>query len=228
MISAVAKSSRKMKSRLRGRLELFNMADLELTRGKDLDIINQAEIIHNFLNISQNFYKFVFAGIISNIILKTQISGDENPQLFKLLYVCLNEIDFTEEEDELALKKILCFFDSKFLQLTGYEPMMGACSRCNKDPGDLYVMQKYDVYFSISYGGVLCRDCAGNTGAKTKLNTSTFRLLSDLYKLKIEELRDIELDSNNLKKAYKLLEAYLVFHTNCTLDSFKYLKKINL
>ena len=136
-ISAVAKGSRKTKSRFRGRLELFNMADMELTRGRNLDVINQADIIHWFTNISRDFYKFAFAGIISNIILKTQAPGSENPALFKLLYISFNEIDGTAQEDELNLKKILCIFEAKFLQVTGFTPMLDACSSCNKYPGEL-------------------------------------------------------------------------------------------
>jgi DNA repair protein RecO (recombination protein O) len=228
IISAVAKGSRKTKSRFRGRLELFNMADMELTRGRNLDVINQAEIIHCFTNISRDFYKFAFAEIISNIILKTQSSGNENPALFKLLYLSLYEIDSTAQEDELTLKKILCIFEAKFLHITGFTPMLDTCSSCNKDPGELYVMGKKDIFFSVANGGILCSQCSRETGAKKRLGTSTFRLLSDLFRLKMEDLREVELDPTNLKKVYSLLEDYLVYHTDCTLDSFRYLRKIGI
>ena len=228
VISAVAKGSRKTRSRFRGRLELFHLVDMELTRGRELDIINQAEIIHCFSNIPGDFYKFVFAEIISNIILKTQSSADENLALFKLLYVCLNEIDNTGQDDEITLKKILCFFEAKFLQVTGFTPLLDRCSSCNKDPGDLYVMEKADVFFSVRYGGVLCRRCSSGNGSRVILNASAFRLLSDLFRSKIEDLRDAEPEPRNLKKVYRLLEDYLVFHTDCTVDSFSYLKKIGL
>jgi DNA repair protein RecO (recombination protein O) len=228
VISAVAKGSRKTKSRFRGRLELFNMADMELTKGRNLDIINQADIIHCFSNISRDFYKFAFAEIISNIILKTQDSGNDNPALFKLLYLSLNEIDSTPHEDEINLKKILCIFEAKFLQVTGFSPMLDTCSSCNKDPGELYVMGKKDIYFSIANGGVLCSACSRSTGSLKRLGTSTYRLLSDLFRLKIEDLRGVELDPVNLRKVYNLLEDYLVYHTDCSLDSFRYLRKIGL
>lgn len=228
VISAVAKGSRKIKSRFGGRLELFNMADLELTQGRELDIINQVEIVHCFSNISQDFYKFVFAEIISNIILRTQSPGDKNTALFKLLYVCLNEIDNTSLEDTVSLKKILCFFDMKFLQLTGFAPMMDSCSVCNRDPGDLYVIDKKDIYFSVSHGGILCGRCSGSAASKVRLGTSGFRLLSDLFRLKIEDLRNMEPDPYSLKRIYRLLEDYIVYHTDCTVDSFRYLKKIGI
>jgi len=228
LISAVAKGSRKIRSRFRGRLELFNMVDLELSRGRNLDVINQVEIYHSFLKIPRDFNKFVFAEIISNIILKTQASGDGTSLLFKLLYVCLNEINNAAEEDDVALKKIMCFFDVRFLQIMGFSPMMDQCSRCNESLGGLYGLGKTSICFSIKYGGILCNECSGLTGSKTVLNPSSYRLISDLLKLKMEDFRDIEVNPGDLKRVYKLIENYIVFHTGCTVNSFKYLKKIGL
>ncbi len=228
VISAVAKGSRKIRSRFRGRLELFNMADLELSRGRNLDIINQAEIIHAFSKIPRDFYRFVFAEIISNIILKTQASGDSNPALFKLLYICLNEIDNTGQEDVAALKKIICFFSARFLQVTGFAPMMDSCSRCNKSSGDLYRRVKTNIGFSVKYGGVLCKACSAASSSRVQLSASSFRLLSDLFRLKMENIKSIEVDPHSLEKIYRLIEEYIVFHTGCTVDSFRYLEKIGI
>lgn len=229
MILAVAKGSRKIRSRFRGRLELFNMADMELSRGRNLDTINQAEILHAFLNIPRDFYKFIFAEIISNIILKAQTSGEGNPALFKLLYISLNEIDNAEQEDIIMLKKILCFFSARFLQITGFTPMMDICSMCNKDPwSGQDGAVKANIGFSIKHGGILCEDCLSSTGPGAQLSDPSFRLLSDLFRLKIEDLRSIEIDPHSLSKVYRLIEDYIVFHTDCTVDSFRYLKKIGI
>jgi DNA repair protein RecO (recombination protein O) len=228
LISAVAKGCRKTRSRFRGRLELFCLVDLELSEGRNLDIIGQAEILNCFSDIPMDFYRFVFAEIISNVILRTQQSGDKNPSLFKLLYVCLNEIDKTEPEDVIGLKKILCFFEARFLQVTGLAPMLETCSRCNKSTADLYRLGIEKIVFSIDYGGVLCRECSPATGARVELNPSSYRLLVDLFRLKIEDLRSIEIDPYSLGKVCRLMEDYMVFHTYCTVDSFKYLKKIGI
>jgi DNA repair protein RecO (recombination protein O) len=229
VISAVAKGSRKIHSRLRGRLELFNLVDMELSRGRNLDVINQAEIIKSFKNIAQDFYKFVFCEIISKLILKTQSPGGSSSQLlFKLIYVCFNEIDGMEPEDVASLKKIMCFFGIKFLKVTGYIPLLKSCSRCNKDLGYLYSLGKHKIYFSVKEGGVLCKECAGFNSNKEVLGASDYRYLCDLFDLKIEDFRDVEVNSHTLKKIYRLIENYIVYHTDCNVDSFKYLKKIGL
>src|SRR4030042_1917559 len=167
IISAVAKGARKVRSRFGGRLELFNVVDLELNTGRNLDIINQVEIIKSFKNIASDFYKFVFCEIISKIILKTQVSGgDLSPLLFKLIYICFNEINNQDLEDIVALKKTMCFFGIKFLY--------------------------------------------------------------DLFNLKLEDLRDMEVNLPTIKRVYQLIENYIVYHTECNVDSFKYLKKIGM
>ncbi len=229
IISAVAKSARKIRSKFGGRLELFNLVDLELSTGRNLDIINQVEIIKSFKNISSDFYKFVFCEIISKIILKTQVSGgDSSPLLFKLIYACFNEINNLNPEDVVSLKKTMCFFGIKFLRITGYIPLLENCSKCNKELKNLYSFHKDKIYFSVKYGGILCGKCADSSGGMEVLGASDYRFLYDLFNLKLEDFRDLEVGLPTLKRVYKLIENYIIYHTECNLESFKYFKKIGL
>jgi DNA repair protein RecO (recombination protein O) len=229
IISAVAKGSRKVRSRFGGRLELFNVVELELARGRNLDIINQVEIVKSFKNISSDFYKFVFCEILSNIILKTQASGGEaSPVIFKLIYVCFNEINNAEPEDIASLKKIMCFFGIKFLRVAGYTPLLESCSKCSRPLKNLYSFSGDKIYFSVRYGGILCSKCASSLPDAETLGASDYRFLYDLFNLKVEDFRDMEVNPFTLKKVYKLIEDYIIYHTECNVDSFKYLKKIGI
>jgi DNA repair protein RecO (recombination protein O) len=228
-ISAVAKGARKIHSKFGGRLELYNLVEMELTKGRNLDIITQAEILKSFKNITSDFYKFIFCEIISKIILKTQIpGGDPSPPLFKLIYVCFNEINNAGQEDIQALKKIMCFFEVKFLKIIGLMPLLKNCSKCNRQLENLYSFTGNKINFSVRYGGVLCDSCAGSLPVKEVLNASDYRFLYDLFNLKIEDFRDIEVNAFTLKKVYKLIEDYLIYHTECNINSFNYLKKLGI
>jgi DNA repair protein RecO len=131
MIDSVAKGARKIRSKFGGRLELYNFIECELSRGKSLDVITQAEIIKSFKNIPSDFNKFLFCQLISEFILKTHLAGSENaPLIFRLLYVCFNEIDLTPSEDICPVQKVAVFFIARFMKLTGYAPLLGSCSRC--------------------------------------------------------------------------------------------------
>ncbi|MFO7929627.1 MAG: DNA repair protein RecO [Candidatus Humimicrobiaceae bacterium] len=229
LVSAVGKGARKTKSRFGGRLELFNLIDAELHVGKSLDIIGQAEIIENFKNIANDFSRFVFCELISKIILKTHNEISEpSESLFKLIYVCFREINSSGYEDIVSLKKIMCFFIAKFLSIAGFGPLLGVCAKCNKKlEASLYGFHGKKILFSVKLGGVLCQDCSMGT-EDTGLNAKSFRLLYDFFTKKIEDIRDMEVDHFALKKAYTVLENYIIYHTGCNVSSFQYLKKIGI
>lgn len=202
--------------------------DLEIATGRNLDIITQAEILKSFKNISSDFYKFIFCELVSEIVLKTQSGGGSSSTLFKLLYVCLNEIDSLENEDIVSLKKVVCFFGAKFMNIIGYSPLLKNCCKCNLDLKDLYSFHRSSIPFSIKFGGILCEKCSSFVESAVKLNASSYRFLYDLFNLKIEDFRNMEVNPQVLKKVYKLIEDYIIYHTGCNIESFKYLKKIGI
>ncbi len=229
IISAVAKGARKARSKFGGRLELFNIVDSEISTGKSLDIITQAEILKSFKNISSDFYKFVFCETISEIVLKTQQhSGGSSEMLFKLIYVCFNEIDGFNNEDIVSLKKAVCFFVAKSIKIIGYNPLLKNCCKCGMDMKDLYSFRSSNISFSVKFGGILCEKCSEFLEGTVKLDVSTYRFLCDVFNLKIEDFRDMEVNLQVLKKVRSLMENYITYHIDCSIKSFKYLKKLGI
>jgi len=224
LIDAVAKGARKIKSKFGGRLELFNFIDLELASGKSLDIITSAEILKNFSNIPLDFNKFIFCQLISEIVLKMHLHTNEaSPVLFKLIYVCFNEIDNLPKDDIYSTEKVICFFIAKFLKITGYSPIIENCISCGKA-----IMDK--IYFSIKRGGVICTVCSKSAEKNTPdikkdLNLAHYMLISDLFSRKFKDFRSIDFDGTVLEDVYKLLSDYFNYHTDCHIDCYNYLKK---
>ena len=58
-VRAVAKGVRKTKSRFGGRLEPFSHVDLSLYRGRELDIVTQAEVITPFRFLREDYDRVV-------------------------------------------------------------------------------------------------------------------------------------------------------------------------
>lgn len=226
IISAVAKGSRKTKSRFGGRLELNNIIDLELYKGRNLDVITQAEALKSFKSIPKDFYKYIFSELVGEIVLKTQ--GEEEADLsdimFKLIYVTLNQIDQCREEDIKTLKLISCFFMARFLKITGYLPVLNSCAVCGNKIREI---DKKSLAFSASFGGIVCRTCRHKTKNAIILNRVSYSLLKDLTDLKIESILEVEVDSSALKKVYKIYENYLIYHTDSNIKCFDYIRKIS-
>jgi len=228
LINAVAKGARKIKSKFGGRLELFNFIDLELSSGRSLDIIAQAEIIRSFKNIPLDFNKFLFCQLISEAVLKTHFSSAEaSPLLFKLIYFCFNKIDKLPSGDILLLQKIIVFFIAKFLKITGYTPLTDNCCKCG---ADVHGTAGESVGFSINLGGVVCGSCLQSVRdlpeLKIILSLDKYNFLCGLFKLNFEGFWALKLEQDVLIDIYKLLGDYLKYHIDSSIDIFTYLNRI--
>jgi len=253
MIDSVAKGARKIRSKFGGRLELYNFIECELSRGKSLDVITQAEIIKNFKNIPSDFNKFFFCQLISEIVLKTHLAGSENaPVIFKLLYVCFNEIDSTPPDDICPVQKVAVFFIARFMKLTGYAPLLGSCSRCSAGmqageqlstlPSVQGEMIKGDYnqdettyrptqnVFSIKHGGLLCRSCAAVVqnypDLKKLISTKNLDFLKKLFVLPLKDLRQEAINPADLDEVSAIIGDYIRYHTDCNIDIRLYLDRV--
>ncbi len=227
-IDSVAKGARKIKSKFGGRLVLYNFIECEISKGKSLDIITQAEIIKNFKNISSDFNKFLFCQLISEIILRTNLAGAENaPVIFKLLYLFFNEIDKIKTGDIYSVEKTALFFISKFLKLTGYAPMVASCVKCGAGSG---VEENSAIVFSIKFGGVLCKRCASNVSnypdLKTFISKDKFDFIKKLFSLSFRDFSEVNINLQNLPEVLKLIGGYMRFHTGCNLDVALYVDRV--
>jgi DNA repair protein RecO (recombination protein O) len=228
LISAVAKGSRKIKSKFGGRLELFNFVDLEISTGRSLEIIAQAEIIKSFTNIPLDFNKFLFCQLISEIILKTHFESVEtSPILFKLIYVCFNEINILFEGGIYSLEKVAAFFMAKFLKITGYPPLINNCCKCGTGIAESI---EENIGFSISLGGIICRDCLPSfqnlPDLKKMLTEDKYNFLCALFTCNLKDFRKLEVDSLVLNDIYKLIGDYIKYHIESSIDVFTYLNRV--
>lgn len=230
IISAIAKGAFNLKSKFSGRLELYNVIDCELSSGRNLDVISQAEIIGTFQNISSDFYKFNIAQIISEMILKTQSEGSPQQGIFRLIYVVLREINRCALSDSITLKKILAFFIAKLLKIMGYVPLFETCSICSKKLSNIEDENKAinlkGFSFSIKYGGAICRECRKNAGRLLYIDKQYSNFLINLFGLKIENIIDENISEKSITELLFILENYFIYHTDTNIESFSYLRKI--
>jgi len=91
-IKAIAKGIRKVTSKKAGVLELFNHCKLVLAKGKDLDIITEAQVINNFSSWRKDLNKVGTAWYFCELIDKLTAESQVNRNLFELLKNYLENI----------------------------------------------------------------------------------------------------------------------------------------
>ncbi len=113
----IAKGIRKLKSRKRGHLEVFNYINFHATKGKDLDMITEVETVEDFKEVRSNLKKISLAYYFMEVISKITQDKEKNEAIFEHLLVYLKKLKTLK-----TLKKLRIEFVTKILVLLGYWP----------------------------------------------------------------------------------------------------------
>ncbi|MCJ7829483.1 DNA repair protein RecO [Patescibacteria group bacterium] len=113
-IKALAKGIRKLTSRKAGSLELFNHAVVFLVKGKNFDLVTEAQAVDLFKSWRQNLIRVGVAYYFCELVDKLTPEEQENMAVFELLSDSLGKIDKT------GLKVLVRDFEEKLLTDLGF------------------------------------------------------------------------------------------------------------
>jgi DNA repair protein RecO (recombination protein O) len=116
-VSLLAKGVRKVGSRKRGHLEIFNHIKFQAVIGKGLDLITEAEIIENFEHIRRNLKKVSLAYYFMEVVGRTIHEEEPHKELFDLILNYLYQL-----EEERKLKNLRLKFITDILVSLGFWP----------------------------------------------------------------------------------------------------------
>jgi len=165
-LKAVAKGTRRPKSKLGGHVELLTHSMLMLARGRNLDIITQAQTIDNFLPLKDDLEHISHGLYISELVDSFTADHIENRRLFDLLLDTLHQLSQARDGD-----LILRYFELHFLDHIGYRPQLQRCANCSS------ALQPAVNFFSSSQGGVLCHDCSYQEPIVRPLSLNALKVL---------------------------------------------------
>lgn len=144
-VRAVAKGIRKPKSKLAGRLEPLTHVSMLCWKGRELDIVNQVEVIDHFRAIREDLDRMPAAFTMLEAVDLFAVERQAMPGLFRTLTGALRTLS------ESPSPALLGAFLLKLLDLEGVGPIVEECAGCGED-ADL-------VAFDEHAGGFLCRSC---------------------------------------------------------------------
>ncbi len=165
-VKAIAKGSRRPKSKFGGHVELLTHSQLLLAHGRSLDIVTQAQTIESFLPLKENLKRMSCGLYISELVDAFSEEHTENRRLFQLLLETLHRLSQLEKSD-VALR----YFEIYLLNFTGYRPQLQKCANC--DSG----LQPVTNYFSSSQGGVLCPECIFDEPMARDISVNALKVL---------------------------------------------------
>lgn len=172
-VRAVAKGARKTKSRLRGRLEPMTHLTMMCWRGRELDVVNQVEVVDHFKSIRGDLDRVPTALTMLEVVDHVALERHPMPETFRMLVGALRTLDAQ------ASPVLLGAFLWKLLTLEGVGPSLEQCARCGK-PETL-------VAFDANEGGFLCRSCRRGQAVSGDAVTLLRRILGGDLRGALEE-----------------------------------------
>ena len=147
-VRAVAKGVRRPGSRFGGRLEPYSHVDLQLYEGRNLDVVNQAELIAPHAKVRDDFARSACAATMAELVDVVAQEGERDNPLFLLLRAGLQALDAEPPHPAVFVDAFLL----RLASVVGFHAYVDACAVCRR-PGP-------HAFLSVKAGGLLCADCA--------------------------------------------------------------------
>jgi DNA repair protein RecO (recombination protein O) len=165
-LRAIAKGVRRPESHLGGNLELFVQANVLLAKGRDLDIVTQAEMLDAFKGMRSDLVRLQAAFYFGELLDGLAAEELPNEPAYALLRDCLAAL--AAGADPAALAR---FYEFRLLGLMGYRLEVGQCLQCRRP------LEPVVNALSIAGGGVLCPACQATDPAARPLSVNALKVL---------------------------------------------------
>ncbi|MEW5985580.1 MAG: DNA repair protein RecO, partial [Chloroflexota bacterium] len=147
-VRVIAKGARKPQSRKTGHVELFMRTQFLIAKGRDLDIVTQAEMVEGYAAVRDDLARTTYASYFVELLDRFTVEGDKHVGKYNLLAEALGWLAHTHN-----LLVAARYYELRLLGLVGYQPQLFQCLSCGEP------IQEQDQFFSAELGGLLCPNC---------------------------------------------------------------------
>jgi DNA repair protein RecO (recombination protein O) len=239
LIKAVAAGARKHRSAMAGRSGLFVVNDLQISVGRSMDRVKNAEMVQSFVGLGKTLAKLTAAQYLSELALMQALSAQPQEELFLVLVEHLNRIQNAENNHVLAC---LAHGTYHLLAIAGFAPQVHSCCISQRPVIANRELPKWKAGFSIVGGGVINLEITdpphgGNPNSDRSSNGMEILSSDEIHNrishyltatelLAIQELAQTDLTDNILKShttdwltVERLLRAYAQYHFDRPIQS---------
>jgi DNA repair protein RecO (recombination protein O) len=156
-VRGVAHGARKMKSRFGSALEPFTQVSLTFFQkeGRELMSVSGCEIVRSQFHVAARSVETAGAfSYLAELLNEFLPDNEPNERLYRLVTATLEAI-----EQESDLGRVLRYFETWLLRLSGYFPDTAQCAMCGE------VIAKGEPIFLTNEGAPRCAGCSGGRGA---------------------------------------------------------------
>lgn len=216
---AIAKGARKPSAKLSGHVELFTRSDCLLYRGRNLDILRQADMLEPYLGLREDLTRGAYANYIAELLDRFTAEEEEaSGALFTLLDGTLTRIA-NGGDPRLAAR----YFELQLLDLVGFRPELGECVITRE------ALLPQSQFFSHEEGGIISRRAAAAINTRLlDIDLPTLKLLRHLQRCPADSpsLDSLRLKPAQQRRAERIMLAYITHLLERRLESVAFIKRL--
>lgn len=214
-ITAIAKGVRKIHSRKAGHLEPFTRVNLFLAKGRNLDIITQAEAVDAYQGIRDDLERIAYASYLVELLDRFTYEEGQNIALFRLLTTAFANLA-THPYPEIVVH----YYEIRLLDLLGFRPQLFECIDCGA------TIVEEDQFFTPLAGGVICPRCGRARPEALPVNKDVLRYFRHLQRSRWQQIKAIVIPTEVENGLASLLEQYFTYLLERKLNSPEFLREV--
>ncbi len=215
-LRVIAKGVRKPTSRKSGHVELFTHSRLLVAKGRNLDIVTQAETLHSFRPLREDLLRTGWAYYTAELLDRFVEEGIENRPLFKLFLATLGRLC-----NDVDLDLTARFYELRLLALVGYRPQLFHCVACQAEvePGTT-------PFFSPASGGLLCPRCGERQKEAREISVPALKVLRFMQTNRYELCRRLRVGPRLHAELEETMRRYIMYTLERNLKSAEFLQRL--
>jgi DNA repair protein RecO (recombination protein O) len=215
-LDVIAKGARKPTSTKTGHVELFTRSDMLIHKGRDLDIVAQAEMNAPYLGVREDLARGAYASYAVELLDRFTGEADEGyDQLFSLLDDTLERL-CNDNDPRLAAR----YYEMRLLDLVGFRPELTECVVSRE------AIEAEDQYFSYVLGGVVKPAYIHNGMGVAPVSMVTLKLLRHMQRSPYSHVKTLTINPALHDEAERILLSYITFLLERRLQSVDFIRRI--
>lgn len=215
-VRAVGKGARRSSSKLVGHLEPLTLARMSMARGRELDIVSQAEVLDGFAPVKTDLDMMTRGLYVAELLDGFGPEDSPAPALFRVAVNVLRTLP-TAADPESPLR----YFEFHLLRLTGMLPELYNCVECRKD------VEPDSHRFSVNLGGVLCADCRPMEAQVRPLSLRAMKVLRLMHRGSLAEVSAVRLNPSLSLELKSVLSGAVRYWLGREVRSISFLERLH-
>ena len=207
-VRVIAKGVRKARSRLGPHLEIFTRCQLNLSRGRDLDVVTSAETIDAHSPLRDDLDVLGHASHLVELVTRLTEDREEQEPVYDLLRGSVRLL--ADGVDPFAVTR---HFEFMLLVSLGYRPELYRCLECG-DP-----IEATTNVFSANRGGMLSMACRSSDPRSIPVSLNAQKYLRELDRNGLGNIVRLDVPLQTQHEVEALLGSYLRHLTERDLNS---------